>query len=447
LTSPKLSEDETIPSITITRESIYEFKFEVNNYQSIRRIEASLRNKYVLGASFPTIAEASTETTVLMETSPGIFEGKLKAPAISGRYEIIVRIFDTQGNIAEKKIADVKVVKKITILSNDLKTPVEGARVLISYFDYETNDFTALPSTSYSVKNPSYTDSKGEDSVILPNGRYKASVSAIGYESKEIEFNLSKKTDDDYPTIYLKKQFNFISFAVYYYSSLIDYMDLTKLYLTTIGNSNRFFELNAISILLITLIIIFFGLSVHAKIPLNQLHLYFINLFRKRVSKSFANNIIAGKILNFNSGLPESGVNAYLIDGTKDNILYQTKTNKLGEFFFKKPKIESYKFLIIKEGFKDMPAEEFSKEKIEKTNRLIFNIKEKVNKRSFRGIAKEGLELLFALLIPGLIVVCIVIELALGYSFGWLKVFPFIIISLANFILWAKFYRPSFRNL
>jgi len=447
LTSPTIFKEnkKIIPSIVLPIDSVYEFRFEVKDYKSIKKIEAVLRNKYVLGIAFPEKAEASTEKTFLTQVSPGVFEGRLKTPIDPGRYEIVVRVFDTQGNIAEKKVADVKIVKNLTVLREGSTTPVEGARILISYFDFNANDFIPLSPTAYSVKNPSYTDAKGEDNIVLPAEKYKASVSAIGYAAKEVEFKISDKTGDDYPTIYLKHEFGVTSFAAYLYNSFIDLMNLTKLYLITIGSSNRFFEFNATLSLLITLIIIFFGLSIHTKIPLNQLHSYIFNLFRKR-SKKFVSKNIFGKVLNYENGLPESGVTIYLIDGVKDDIIYQAKTNKLGEFYFRKPELENYKFLIMKEGFEDLP-EEFSKEKVENTNNFAFNIKGKVKKGSFKGLLRESMELLFALLIPGLIIICLVVEFALGYSFGFLKVLPFVIISIINAFLWAKFYRPAFKNL
>ena len=134
----------------------------------------------------------------------------------------------------------------------------------------------------------------------------------------------------------------------------------------------------------------------------------------------------------------------YLVDGIKKEVIYSTKTNKLGEFNFRRPEIEDYKFWVMKQGFEDLFVEEFAKEKL---NNLVFNIKEKIRIRSLKAFLKEVVELLSALIIPGLIVICLVVEFALGYSFGFLKVLPFMIISAFNAFLWAKFYHPVFKNI
>ena len=244
LASPTIftEEKKAIPSVVLPEESLYEFRFEIKNYQTIKKVEAVFRNKYVLGLNFPNLAESSTKTTTPIQVSPGVFEGRLKAAEESGRYEIVVRIFDMQGNIAEKKVADVKVVKSLTVLRDgDPKIAVEGARILIKKFDQVTNDYETLSPVSFAIKNPSYTQASGEDRIVLPAGRYKADVRAIGYLPKEVEFVLGDKTGQDYPTVYLKHKFSLLSFANYIWVSFIDFMDISKLYLTTIGSSNRFF--------------------------------------------------------------------------------------------------------------------------------------------------------------------------------------------------------------
>jgi hypothetical protein len=438
-----------IPLIVLPREKIYNLKFEIKDYLRVKKIKVIVRRMNVLGINtFSEPEDAASQEIELTNLSLGVFEGKLKAPNTAGDYEIVAVVYDTDGNIAENKIAEMKVAKKLTVLNeNNKKQAVEGARVLVKIYNLNTKKYQVLSSFAYSIENPSYTDSNGEDDIVLPIGKYKITTTAIGYASKETDFELGNAVGQDYPTIYLKPEFSAISFVNYLKTSFADFMNITKYYLLAIGSSNRFFEFNAILTLFVMILMILFGLSFHTRIPLHQLHLYLINLFRQKFSKNFIKSILMGKVLDFENSLPESQVTVYLIDGITNNILAHTITNKLGEFSFKKPKVKNYKILIMKDGFDDFLTEEFDTEKLEKQNLFTFNIREKARNKSIRGFFKEGIELLFALIIPGLIIASLIVELTLGYSFGWVKLAPFLVVSVANAFLWAKFYKPVFKNL
>lgn len=450
LASPNLTTqiaNKLYPVVVIPKSSIYQFQFKVNKYDSIKKVQAVLRNKFVLGINFLEQADASTDMTSLEQIAPGVFEGQFKTPADAGDYEIVARIFDYNGNIAEQKLAELRVVKKLTVLKEgDDHITIESARVLISRYDPTSKIFQVISSNTTSIKNPSFTDLNGEDNITLPSGRYKASVQAIGYASKEVEFMLGGNAGQDYPPVYLKsKPFDVVSFANYYYTTFLDFTDLTKQYLLALGNSNRFFEINAVTALLLALIFTVVALSTHTRIPVGKMHSFLFKTFRYLFSKNSIKKYILGQVMDEQTGLPISGCTVYLIDSDQSRIAEHSKTNKKGEFYFNRKNIANFKLLIFKKGYEEHQFFEFSKNEPGGDDRLSLKIKKFPEKRTIKNLFIMIFDSLLGILVPLLIIFCLITELIFGYTFGWVKTLPFLIVSSGNALIWIKFYRFSFK--
>ena len=429
-----------IPIAVIPKDTAYEFRFKMKQFDSIVKIQVSLENSNVLGASFPGEQKAQVISGNVIQINPGAYRCQLKTPSETGSYELVARVFDKNGNISEQKISDIRIVNEFTVLNEDGKTGVEGARVLISYQNPSSNTFEIIPFDSSAIENPSFTDQNGEDDLVLPFGRYSVTIQAIGYKTKTVEFVMGQYSGEEYPAVRLESDFSPVSVVQYYISSLAIFIDTTKAYLNVLSTSNQFFELNALSALLLTVIITIFMLCFHTKIPLRQLHSYFYDWLKQLFSNKQKH--ILGRVLKAD-GSPETEVNVFLMDPGTNLPISEIHTNRFGEFHFKNIGLERYQFIVNRKGVENRFS--FNKEQMTETDKVI--LKTETMPQEIKSTFKHWLDLFLGIIIFYLIFICLFFEFLLGYSFGWLKVSPFAIVSIINLVIWIKFYKTNFEYL
>ncbi len=431
-------------SIVIPKDTIYEFKFSLKKYESIKEIKAVLKNKNVLGiSSFIREADASVVLTNITEIEPGIFIGKLKSPKEPGNYEVIVRIIDVNGNINEQKIADVRVSSPLSVFNKNNK-PIEGARLLLYLYNARLGEFEPISSENIPIKNPSFSNAKGEFNVVLPNGIYKAEVIAIGYEKNTQNFRINFQGGNDYPRILLKSQgFSVLNLIEYYWAALNDFISLTANYVSQVTVSVRFFELISILIIITSILLSWLSISLRAHIPIVFLFWHPIVEIKDRFTKHKLQRYYYGIVTETN-GFAQGKAMVYLINADKNIILSKTMTNHLGEFFLKRVPAKHYKILVAKKGFEIKPFFEYSSESLETNQKLVLEINRlEEQKHIIITVIERTFDRIAELSFSTLLVISLVFELLLTFEVGLEKVAPFILISLFNIYLWGFYLRKD----
>jgi hypothetical protein len=271
-------------------------------------------------------------------------------------------------------------------------------------------------------------------------------TSAIGYDSETSEFAISTNVNS-YPQIYLTKQpFSLMNSVNYYTSIFLDTLTISQNYLRSVATSNRVFNLLTGIALLCFVLIVFLSFSARTHIPFLFLPYFFIYKLKLMFEKT-KSSVIVGKITEKGTDVPVSKANVYLIDGKLDIIIGHAKTDKLGDFYFNKPKIASFKISIMKKGFLSGPFFEFESEGI---NAMPLNLNLEKDTSHIKSLLEIGViyaEDLFGVILEFLIILSLVFETFFIGTFGFAKIAPYLILTTINFALLFLFlYKPKNLN-
>lgn len=424
------------PIITVPQNVTYNFRFQVNKPQAIKRVQVVIRNKFVLGITSADATDPNTTITDLIETQNGVYEGQLKAPPLPGSYEEFARVSDIYGNISEQKLADVNVSQPFRVFNKDTQQPIEAAQVLFYYQNYRTHVFLPLPPQLFPIKNPSYTDIAGQIILPLPEGTYKASITALGYAQKIVTFTIGPNPGEDYPAVLLTAQpFNLFTIGKYYLNILQDTLATTKAFIQDVSYSTRFFDLNAViaTAFLVFLTLLSFSSRIH--IPLRYLFTYFLNFSKISAVQRKLGNAVKGRIFDEETGSGIPGADVYLIDSKKGDILNHTTSNKQGDFLFNLLPSEGYDIEIMAKDFEPTVFHESEIHAVELGGYLL-SIKKRESAPSLFERLKLWIRKLLSVLFETLLILSFVNEIAIGYALGWDKTILFMIFSAVNLFLW-----------
>jgi hypothetical protein len=428
-------------AIAVPQSSTFDIQFSLKKYIAIKNIQAIVRSKVLgVGTFFVPEAEASTNYATLVEVSPGVYAGRLKTLPAPGSYEIYVRIVDYSGNITEQKLADLTITSKLSVYNKTSKKGIESVKALLSLYNEGTRIYDVISPQLLPIQNPIFSQSTGEYDIVLPYGKYRAEISAIGYKNQTIEFAITPR--GGYPTVYLTPSSSILSMPQYYLSTLSDVIASSQVYLQQQAKSSRLFDLSIVwtVIFLIGVTILSISARTHIAVLYIPYFLYFrLNLLlRKRNAR-----IIFGKVIDEKTESPISRAKVYLSTPNGNHVLASLITNKLGEFYYKNPKGLDYKITVIKEGYSSHEPWEFVNDKV-KAIPVIFEMEEQgkphhsileiiiVYAEDFLGMCMEAL-ILFGFLV----------DIYFVFTFGLLRVAPLICITIVNLTLILTYlYKP-----
>ena len=429
--------------ITLPESSTFDIQFSLKKYTVVKSIQAIVRSK-VLGIStfFVQPAEANTNFADLIEVSPGVYSGRLKSVATPGAYEVFIRIVDYKGNIIEQKLADLIVTQKFSVYDESTKSGIENARVLLYLYDETSRIYKVISPQIIPIQNPAFSDSNGDFNVVLPYGKYRADISAIGYKSKIIEFAVS--TNGGYPAVSLIPSKSILTIASYYGSTLFDTLVASQIFLQEQAQSSRLFNLSTIGAVIFLIGIT--ALSISARTHISVIYFpYFIYfkltiLFRKNKAR-----IVFGKVIDEKTDSPISRAKVYLATPDGKHVLVSLQTNKLGEFYYNNPKGLDYKITVVKEGYSLQEPWNFVNTKITQIPALLkMEEKDKLH-YSLLTIVVFYAEDLLGLLMESLILFGLLVQIYFIFTFGFIKVAPFIIITILNIVLILTYlYKPRY---
>ncbi len=424
------------PLLVVPQDLSYNFRFQVTKGTTVTKVQTIVRNAYVLGITSNQTEEPNTQITDLIETQPGVYEGRLKTPSLPGSYEEFARIYDEKGNIVEDKIADITVSQPLRVYRKDTKQPIERAQMYISYFNFRTKAYLPLPPQLFPVKNPSYTDLNGQDVLALPQGKYQVHITAVGYKEKDVFFTLGPNPGENYPAVFLTAEpFNIVTTVKYYINILSDFLGATKTYVQDISYSVRFFDLNAVVSVSILVFLTLLSFSSRIHVPLRWLFSYFLHYARILSVQKKLGTIIKGRVFEKDSGTPINLAEVYLVAQDSETIFAHTHTDIRGDFLFKILPEKGYDIQVMAEGYEPTRFHQSEIHAVELGGYLL-GITKTIHAPSLQKRVMIFITKFFALWFEALLLLSVLFELSLGYTLGWNKALIFFVISLVNLSLW-----------
>lgn len=417
--------------IVVPTGTVFQFKFALNA-PSGAKVQAVIRKSDVLGTStFVKKQEASTEIVNLVEIEPGVYAGNLQTNDKSGTYEIYAKITDKNGNISEQKIANLKVINKFTTLNKTNGKPIEGARVLFYIFNESTNKYQVIPASALAEGNPVYTDKFGQVNTVLPQARYKAEISRLGFKDQTVKFTIGIKDGQNFPVVKMEKEgFNLFSTIKYYLRTANDiFLFNTQIYAQILTGSARFFDLVAFVVLTCLVLLALFSFSRKNHVPISSFRSYFFYL----KDKNARNDRYIHGVVYDNHDQPIPQANVYLTNEVDEAIISHVKTNRNGEFFFKKGK-DKYLIMVMKKGYQTTNLVRYEERD---------HVKFKINLEQEGGVREIAhsfghiIESILGMGFEVILIASLIFEILFLNSFGLLKTLPFLALSGFNLLLWT----------
>ncbi|HVZ12081.1 MAG TPA: hypothetical protein VG965_03545 [Patescibacteria group bacterium] len=425
------------PLLIIPTNSDYKFDFSLQGRQIVDRIKATLENKKTLGIStIGNNAGSEVNNVEIQEIQPGVYTGRLLGQPKPGLYELYLTIFDKNGNVVQQKLADVKVVSPFIVYSNANKEGLDGAKVTLSRYDDKLRIWLQVAPHTIVEDNPTYSTHDGSVNYVLPQGKYRVNIKAIGYRDYNGEFTIDDSEKSDYPQIYMTYVgFNFFNQMEYYMSAAIDFWDETSSYVRDISRSIRFFELNAFIATTILIFLTLLALSNRIHIPLHSFFDYILHIGKVRVVQKKLGSRIKGRVFDQNSAKGLSGVDVFLIDIKKRKIVGHTKTNESGDFTFLKSTDTHYQLEVMSDSYEPVIFNESELAAVGLGGYML-----DIHKHALGPNAREKvmiyIDKVIALSFESLLVLSFIFEISMGAVLGFAKAAPFLLFSILSLVIW-----------
>lgn len=431
------------PAIIVPKQTSYEIRFALKKGQSAKKVQAIVRSKTVLGISTVYAEEPNTEAVDMVEVEPGVYSGSLKSKPEPGYYEQFVRIEDDKGNVAEEKVANIKVMQPFTVLDKSTKNPIEHTRVLLSIYNPKTKLYQTIGPNVIPIKNPSYSDGKGEVELVLPPGKYKTAVATLGHKEETSEFTIGLNPEDGFPTVYLEKEpFNLVHVVKYYGGTVRDvFLFNTKVYVAGLAKSLHFFDLIAAISFSAFVLLTLLSFSLRTHIPLLHLPKYLLFHFKKLLPGTSTLMHIHGTVVDAHSHSPITQAVVYIIDADGNVVADQTYTNKTGAFFSDTLTEGHYSIQVMKKGYEPSLRADYPLPDGVPEPYTIGLHQSETLEQSIRENVSWAIENIIGFFFELLLLASFIFEILFGYALGWQKVIPFLFISLANLIVWLLYLR------
>ncbi len=422
----------------------FEVYFEFSKPETISQVYYYLIPKQVLGKdSTNGNPDFHTHKTLLEKISIGKYAGKITVPNGPGLYEGFIQVNHTSGFISETPTFSIYVTPPIQIISKLSKKPIESARVLLYRFDDQTQVFQQLQDYTFLASNPLYSDTRGNIYFVLPDGKYKMQIDALGFESKESEFIINSQNHQPFEKIELSEQpIALLDWLKYQTQTFKLFLSELVTIFSNRTNSNRFKSAIELVTLAFFALVTTLALSARTKIRSTKLHQYLHNHLKKLFKNSTSQkHTLHGRVLDKDSETPISQARIVFIDHTTAVELLEEKTNAKGLFHvhvqLPVKYILSAPEYIIDEGVIELPPED-----LEVIETFYLQQKENISQKVKKGVAftiKNILSVLFE----------VFLLLSIGLQFLFIKelsliaILPFLLLSILNLTIWLFYLQSS----
>jgi hypothetical protein len=307
--------------------------------------------------------------------------------------------------------------------------------------------FTLIPESILGGKNPINTSFDGIVPAVFSAGRYKAEVRALGYKPVTVDFRIGPGEDETYPQVLLEPEpFNPVNLISYYLGTFIDVFDSTVSYVNDLSLSVRFFDLVAAFSLALFVITVIFSFSVRTHMRISHIPLFFLYDLEDLFGFS-KERYVTGEVIDAGTGKPVSRAKIRLLDAQSGTLLFETHSNKLGDFLMRKPKAKVYKLDIEKSGYNKLLVSDYLPNAL--SGKLKFNLQshEGVTRLTPARIIRNGVENLTGFFFEFLLLNSIILELIFIKTRGFAKTAPFIFITLLTIIIWLFYAKRVMRRI
>lgn len=426
---------EALPLFILPKNFSYSIRLQITNGAFISHIQAILRKRLIPGRTPTQSPNTTIQEGMLEEITNEVFEGGLKTPAIPDTYQLFFRISDTAGNIQEIPIANITVSNYLRVMDALTHQPIESAQVTLFYQNFTSGTYTLLSPQLFSATNPLYTNTSGESIIFLPQGHYKATITAIGYKQQKVTFTLGANPSEIYPTIFLTREpFSLTTLLIYYGTILLDTLQKIKLALQGISLSSRFFDSNALLITITLGVLSFLSFTKRLKIPPHSFLNYFIPSGIARLRTTLTRIILRGAVIDQETKKSLGDAEVYLLDEKTQKVLGHILTKSDGSFAFSVLSSIPYSFNVMKDNYAEA---QFSSEEASQKAYLfpmVKNAEEKSSKERVLFLVTK----VVVLMVECFLVLSCISEIFIGIMLGFEKTSMFLLFSLINLVLWLR---------
>ena len=428
-----------LPNVIVPLNSPYSFRFALTPYKNIKDVRTIIRSSNVLGVNTQSYTEPNS--VFITEISPGNYIGKLDPNLSSGSYNLILQVQDYEGNLREMSLANLFIVKPMTVVNASTKTGIENAKVTLSYYNERLRKYEPLSTSLTSIINPARSDAFGVLDVVLPEGKYRAEINVLGFKSKVVEFTIGPSSSN-YPVIeLLPLPFSIGNYVSYSLSNIMDVFDVFRNFVDNLKSSQRYLEL-----LTLGTILFFVGLSVAKLSKMFGVSPLILPFFAAYHTVSFIYKpkhtyFVQGKVAEVVTNEPLPGVLIYF-SHTNGKVMSHVRTNENGEFTAALKDSSNIKISLSKKGYTPF-SKIMKKEDLGTKLNIAMNRFERPSRWGLQAFVWY-LEALLGSVFAAILVGTIIIEVFFATQFGLWKVLPCIVISVANLLLWAIQTKPRY---
>ena len=417
--------------VVIIPSSDYAIKLNLKNSEIIKTARLVVRNAKILGEDLTIGMEANSGSANLIEINNGVFSGHLTSPTEPGFYEVFLRTTDSNGNIAEVKVAEIRVVPPLKVV-DEKGSAIENAKVELYSYNAKDKIYIVTEPEHYGFPNPGFTKSDGTLDWVLPKGKYRVEVSEIGFEYKQVDFVIGSGVNEVLPKVVMSRAPVTLGKLWTYYNDVgKDSWLTTQKFMLGMATSTRFFKLTAIWVTIFGMVSLWIFLSRWNSVWWWALPERLWVSIKSLVQKK--ENGVSGWVLDEMGQLPIKGAEVYLLSGSQNEVLSKTKTDISGRFVLEVKPSRSYRLAASKPGFETTPLFDFTTEGLAEGN-LVVKM-ERIEKTDFRielKILTKIVDWIMTTMLVGLFLIELFFWKNLGWSFSW----PWVVISWVAMLMW-----------
>jgi len=197
------------PKLVVLNNSVLDVHLQLSQPQNVTQIDTAIRVKGVLGISTDMLeSQVFNSSGHMQKVSWDLFTNKLRTPDNTGTYELLAYIHDTNGTITEYTISTLGIISPFKVIDDSSKLAIEHATVTFYRYNVLTQMFEQMPDIYGLSTNPTHTDYNGTVTVTFLPGKYKAVVTHLAYETKEVKFEILSESPQNLPVTALIRKYN-----------------------------------------------------------------------------------------------------------------------------------------------------------------------------------------------------------------------------------------------